>query len=312
MVETVGMPSQVVKAPRSTRKPIMVEGQDMGAPDLQASPEYTRIGGRLMRYDAQKQANAKAATGAADMMAKFALERVRSKGDIDEILARAGAAYHPPPQRRTQIVKDDATGEYVVVDLDQLGPTGLKVPKTGASAAQAKGQNEARAQRTALEDISSQYYALNEGGGIPEVGMGTAGAIAVINDPNAGAAAQTAARTALAKFASPETQKAANFVNQIAGVLMPLRGGKAITKNEVSIILGGMTAVAGESPEMRRQRMGAFLKIVGPVLAAEDGDLDGAIARIQQRAQQYAPQGRGQSSKPGTMSFDAALQRVKP
>jgi len=308
----MGMPSQVVKAPRSTRKPIMVEGQDMGAPDLQASPEYTRIGGRLMRYDAQKQANAKAATGAADMMAKFALERVRSKGDIDEILARAGAAYHPPPQRRTQIVKDDATGEYVVVDLDQLGPTGLKVPKTGASAAQAKGQNEARAQRTALEDISSQYYALNEGGGIPEVGMGTAGAIAVINDPNAGAAAQTAARTALAKFASPETQKAANFVNQIAGVLMPLRGGKAITKNEVSIILGGMTAVAGESPEMRRQRMGAFLKIVGPVLAAEDGDLDGAIARIQQRAQQYAPQGRGQSSKPGTMSFDAALQRVKP
>ena len=147
----MGMPSQVVKAPRSTRKPIMVEGQDVGAPDLQASPEYTRIGGRLMRYDAQKQANAKAATGASDMMAKFALERVKSKGDIDEILARAGAAYHPPPQRRTQIVKDDATGEYVVVDMDQLGPTGLKVPKTGAGAG--GGKPVTKGERDALSGI---------------------------------------------------------------------------------------------------------------------------------------------------------------
>ncbi len=313
----MGMPSQVVKAPRSTRKPIMVEGQDVGAPDLQASPEYTRIGGRLMRYDAQKQANAKAATGASDMMAKFALERVKSKGDIDEILARAGATYHPPPQRRTQIVKDDASGEYVVVDMDQLGPTGLKVPKTGAGGgATATKLKSEEPMRAALKEISSQVLAQAEaGGGLPAPSVMESYLADKKGDYKAGSLSRTLAKAGYAATAGPAMQKAQNFVDQVGSVLLPLRGGKAITQGEKEIIMGAVTVAPGETPEMRAQKLHAFEMLVAPVIAQGGGDLNQVISEMRQRAQAYRPKSTGTTTKqaapPSMQQGETREQRIK-
>lgn len=149
----MGMPQQAVRAPQTARKVQQADGIDFSA-DPKGAPAYINAGGRVLRYDPQKAANASADKAMRDHLTKIMMEKERSAGDRSEIELRASLRPQPnPPQRRTQIVKDEKSGEYVIVDMDQVGPTGLTIPKTGMGAGGAKSSPVTSNERNKLADI---------------------------------------------------------------------------------------------------------------------------------------------------------------
>lgn len=136
----------VVRAPNTAPKKYELEGQTFGD-DTQPGRQmqYATVGGRMMRYDPQRKINdetrkafegyTKELTMKRDVAQQNQAARDEAAKDRAITVEQIRAASRPQPQpraQRTQLVQG-ADGEYVIVDLDQLGPTGLKGPPKGTT-----------------------------------------------------------------------------------------------------------------------------------------------------------------------------------
>ena len=291
----------VVRAPDSPIETHEVEGQTFGDTRPGAKPrprQYETVGGRLMSYDSQRKINdetrkafegyTKELTMKRDVAQQNQAARDEAAKDRAITVEQIRAASRPQPQVPEDLFVD-AEGNYNYVQRGRAVPRGWKPAANSMNPSQAKsGGGEGKALRAGLEDVTARIYAMGESGGIPEIGLPAAYAITKLTDPDASPLSKTAARSFMASL--PEDQQAfGNLLGQLNSVVMPARGGKAITANEVGIVMGAAQPVPGESPEMRQQRMRAIFNVVGPLLASEDGDLEGAIQRVIERSRLYAP-----------------------
>lgn len=289
----------VVRAPNTAPKKYELEGQTFGD-DTQPGRQmqYATVGGRMMRYDPQRKINdetrkafegyTKELTMKRDVAQQNQAARDEAAKDRAITVEQIRAASRPQPQVPEDLFVD-AEGNYNYVQRGRAVPRGWKPAANSMNPSQAKsGGGEGKALRAGLEDVTARIYAMGESGGIPEIGLPAAYAITKLTDPDASPLSKTAARSFMASL--PEDQQAfGNLLGQLNSVVMPARGGKAITANEVGIVMGAAQPVPGESPEMRQQRMRAIFNVVGPLLASEDGDLEGAIQRVIERSKLYAP-----------------------
>lgn len=287
----IGMPSGVVRSPATPVAQYEAEGMKFGDPSLKPREvQYASVGGRLMRYDPQREVNEQTSQAFQKYMAtlseKKMLQEQRAQDREDQIRLTAAMRQAPQPRApRTQIIKNDK-GEYVIVDLDQVGPTGLKAPvAAGASGAKIAAEAPMRA---ALKDLGAQVLAQGEAGeGLPAQSIMSRYLADKKGDYKATSLSRALTGAAYAKTASPELQRAQNYVDQVASVLLPLRGGKAITQGEKAIILGAVTVEPGETPAIRAQKMRAFETLIAPILAAGGTDMNQEIAEMRQRAAAY-------------------------
>jgi len=288
------------QVPTAAQEPVYKESVD-GVPfdaGKRTGMQYETIGGRLMRYDPQRPANDATRKAfekfAQDMKIKKDVaqenQAARDAAAKDRGLAIEAirAANRPQPQPKMEWITDGKT--FMRIGPNDAVPPGWRPAANSMNPSAAKaGGGEAKALRAGLEDVTARIYAMGENGGIPDIGLPAAYAITKLTDPDAGSLATTAARAFMAQL--PEDQQSfGNLLSQLNAVVMPARGGKAITQNEVKIIMGAAQPVPNESSAMRQQRMRAIFNVVGPLLAAEDGDLQGAVNRVVERSRLYSPQ----------------------
>lgn len=314
----MGMPAKPVRAPQTEAASFEADGVPFSA-GQQGAPRYATVGGRVMRYDPQRPAN----DAARKAFEKFAQD-LKIKRDVaqenqaqrDEAakdraiqVEAIRAASRPQPQPKMAWITDGKT--FLRVGPNDAIPAGFRPAANSMTPPGLKtGAGEGKALRSALEDVTARVYAMGESGGVPDIGVPAAYAITKLTDPNAGTLSTVAARQFMAQL-SPEEQQFGNLLSQLNAVVMPARGGKAITQNEVKIIMGAAQPVAGESPEMRQQRMRAIFNVVGPLLASEDGDLEGAVNRVIERSRQYAPQASAAPTSGRTPEQEARFNRFR-
>ena len=280
----MGMPQQAVRAPQTARKMQQADGIEFNA-DQKGAPAYVNVGGRVLRYDPQKAANSAADKAMRDHLTKLMMERERSAGDRSEIELRASLRQPPnPPQRRTQIVKDETSGELVIVDMDQVGPTGLRYPKTTGGAAQA-ADAKMDPMRMALKDVASQALAKSENGGFRTPSIGSSALYSV--ERSGTPVVSTMAGAARAATVDPQVQVQQQLIKEVEAMILPLKGGKAITEGERKIITGVFERVPGEPPEMRQAKVAAFERLVATTAAKAGEDPAAIVAEMRQRALQY-------------------------
>lgn len=279
----MGMPQQAVRAPQTARKVQQAEGIDFSA-EQAGAPAYINAGGRVLRYDPQKAANASADKAMRDHLTKIMMEKQRSAGDMAEIDRRAMYRNPPnPPQRRTQLVQG-ADGEYVIVDLDQLGPTGLKgMPRAGGAAQAADAKMDPM--RMALKDVGAQALAKAENGGFRTPGLGSSALYAV--EQSGTPIFSKAAGATRAKVVDPQVQVQQQLIKEVESMILPLKGGKAITEGERKIITGVFERTPGEPPEMRQAKVAAFERLIATTAAKAGEDPAAIVAEMRQRASQY-------------------------
>lgn len=307
--------------PEETPYETEVEGRPVRAAKM--GSQYLTVGGKVLRNNRQRGANAVAQQEEAKALWDLKMKREVAQANKDNEFERRkelttlAASLRPPPQPRaprTQLVQNDK-GEYVIVDLDQLGPTGLKAPPKAGTTGAAAGSKQ---QAEALKDLGAQLMAMaGPGGGLRSPTLASRMLKNVADQPDPGIMA-AGASTVYGATTGVATQKIDNMRAQLKAILLPMQGGKAITANEERVITGAFEDVANAPEELREQKMRAMEVAIAPIVARVTGqpDYNQTIAEMRQRAQSYRPKPAGtttkQSSKPGTMSFDAALQRVKP
>jgi hypothetical protein len=251
----------------------------------------TQVGARRLRFDPQRAANRETQKLFETYLTNMQMQDDRQAAAQDQ--ARLIAALRPPPPDRTKraLFRDERGGYHYVNEGDDI-PPGWTPAQRSMTPEQPRTGRQADSDRQgaeALKDIAAQMIGLSQGGGLQPPSL-----VARVlqnkmqeKDPGVGSAV---AEALYSSKVNPQTQRIDNLRNQVAAVLLPLKGGKAITPSEERIIMGAFTNLVSSPPELRQQRLHAFELAVAPVIAKATGqpDYNQTIAEIRQRAATYA------------------------
>lgn len=290
-----------------------VDGRVFEAPKA-GSVRQTSVGTRRLRFDPQRQANRDAQKLFETYLTNKTMQDDRQAAAQEQ--ARLIAMLRPPPPDRTKraLFRDEKGGYHYVNEGDDIPPGWTPAqrsmtpeqPRTGRQADQDRQGAEA------LKDIAAQMVGMAQGGGLKAPSLPARVLQNKMQDKNPGVGSAVA-EALYSSNVSPETQKIDNLRNQVSAVLLPLKGGKAITPGEERIIMGAFTNLVSSPPELRTQRLRAFELAVAPVIAKATGqaDYNQTIAEIRQRAAVYAGRpGGGVAAGGDEARVQAALQRA--
>ena len=317
--------------PEETPYETEVEGRPVRAAKM--GSQYLTVGGKVLRNNRQRGANAvaqqeeakalwdlKMKREVAGQLAADKDERAKERNDADNktraLVAGIAAASRPQPQEKKDLWTD-GKGGYLRLGMDDPIPPGFQPVRSGGSSGATGAAAGSKQQAEALKDLGAQLMAMaGPGGGLrsPTLASRMLKNVADQKDPGimaAGASAVYGATTGVA------TQKIDNMRAQLKAILLPMQGGKAITANEERVIIGAFEDVANAPEELREQKMRAMEVAIAPIVARVTGqpDYNQTIAEMRQRAQSYRPKPAGTTTKqaapPSMQQGETREQRIK-